>query len=126
VTKFTISVTSSSCPEGVWQPPAPGEATGAYNGLQWLPLPVLSSLSGVYAASNSSPVWFVISFLSQSYSSTASAGSFALTGTTPFTWASAPPPFGPGDYQVDATLLIVSNYPITVTILGSYSSPQLA
>jgi hypothetical protein len=126
VTRFTISGTSSSCPTGVSLPPAPGEATGACEGLHWLSLPVLSSLPGVYTASNSSPVRVVISFLSQGYSPTASAGSFSRAGKAPFTWSSAPAPFGPGDCPVEVPFLVVSNYPITVTIEGSYSSPLFA
>lgn len=125
VTEFTLRVTTS-CPGGVWQPPSPGEHTGACDGIQWLQLPVVSSLSGIYAASNSSPVWVVVDFVSQSYNSTTSAGAFALTGVAAFSWASAPSPFGPGDYRTGAAFVVVSNYPITVTIEGRYTSPQIA
>jgi hypothetical protein len=124
-TAYVLSVTTS-CPNGVWSPPEPGEHTGACFYLGFLDLPSVSKLSGTYVASNSSPLWVVVGFQSGSYNSTASSGFFALSGTAPFTWASAPQPIGWGDPPTAAAITIVSNYPITVMFQGTYSSPLLA
>lgn len=124
VTAYEFSVTTR-CPHGVWSPPAPGEFTAACFYLGFFNLPLVSKLSGGYMASNSSPVWVVVGFMSGNYNSTASSGTFALSGTAPFTWVSAPWPIGFGDPQGGATITVVSNYPITVTFQGSYSSPLL-
>lgn len=124
-TPYTISVTTS-CPRGVWSPPAPGELTGACSYLGFLDLPSVSKLFGSYVASNSSPLWVVVGFRSGSYNSTSSSGSFALVGTAPFTWASAPWPIGWGDPPTAAAITVVSNYPITVTFEGTYCSPLFA
>ena len=124
-TPYVLSVTTS-CPRGVWSPQEPGEFTGACLYLGFLDLPSMSRLSGSYAASNSSPLWVVVGFLSANFNSTASNGSFALDGTAPYSWASAPWPFGWGDYPAAAAITVESNYPITVTFQGEYSSPALA
>jgi hypothetical protein len=124
-TSYALSVTTS-CPRGVWSPPAPGELTGACSYLGSLDVPTMSRLSGTYVSSNSSPIWVVVDFHDGSYNSTESNGSFALDGTAPFTWQSIPWPFGPGDAASFAAITVVSNYPITVTFQGTYSSPLIA
>jgi hypothetical protein len=124
ITAYVVSVTTN-CPNGVWSPPAPGEFTGACFYLGFLDLPSMTKLSGTYVASNSSPLWVVIGLQDASYTSNASRGYFALNGTAPYTWASAPWPAGYGDVPTSAAITVLSNYPITVTFQGTYSSPVL-
>jgi hypothetical protein len=125
-TAYSVSV-ATSCPRGTWKSPAPGENTGACDGMRFLPLPDLAEISGTWVASNDSPVWVVFDFWGQSYTNTSDNGSFRLSGMTPFTWQAVPSLIGSGGGQagIGTYFLVVSSFAIAVTINGTYSVPPL-
>ena len=118
---FGLTVTPS-CPDGTWSPPAPGELTGACRAITFLDLPSVSRLTGDYAAQNDSPLWVVISFWAQTFDSTQPYGSFGLTGHGSLDCGMSTVGFQCVNPPAAASITVVSNYPIRVSLTGNYTS----
>ncbi|MGP8072599.1 MAG: hypothetical protein ACLPZM_05670 [Thermoplasmata archaeon] len=90
-------------------------------GESWLNVSALTAVSGTWSVSNDTPVSVIILYGTDSYtnSNSATQGSFNFSG---------PPPFegepGTGDW-VNGWFVVISTYPVTITVQGSYASPLL-